>query len=62
MTYELSVYTDSSKKSTGSESVVFIEKLGLSKSIKLNNQCSVFKVEILAIKQVCRILTDKGTK
>lgn len=59
---ELEVYTDGSKTSLGTGAGVFCAELQLEKSIKLDDSCTVFQAEIMALKIAAENLLQKDTK
>ena len=53
------IFTDGSKTGTGVGSGVYSEVLGIQKSYRLPNDCSVFQAEILAIKKAAELILGK---
>ena len=56
---ELEIYTDGSKISEGTGAGVFCEELHLRKSVKMDNACTVFQAEVLAMKVAADYLLSK---
>ena len=57
----LSIFTDGSKMEEGTGAGVYCRELGIRNSYKLNNDCSVFQAEILAITKAAEIVKALNT-
>lgn len=57
---DINVYTDGSKMDTGTGCGIFCEKLEISESIRLKNECTVFQAEVFAVAEAARLISMRA--